>query len=105
MYYLLTGSSFQLVEATGVIIVGHFSIDGELKKEHYSAKHHNMIVVEGKNKLIEEIIELLSFPGQTVLHLVTKMEIGQGYFYENVTCMENSTGKNAGFICVYMCLP
>lgn len=78
MCILHTGSSFQLVEATGVIIVGHFSIDGELKKEHYSAKHHNMLVVQGRNKLIEEIIELLSFPGQTVLHLVTKLESGQG---------------------------
>ena len=76
--YLYTGSSFQLVEATGVIIVGHFSIDGELRKEHYSAKHHNMLVVQGRNKLIEEIIELLSFPGHTVLHLVTKLESGQG---------------------------
>ena len=38
-----------------------------------------MMVVEGRNKLTEEIIELLSFPGQTILHLVTKMESGQGY--------------------------
>ena len=76
--YLHTGSSFQLVEATGVIIVGHFSIDGELKEEHYSAKHHNMLVVQERKKLIVGIIELLSFPGQSVLHLVTDLENGQG---------------------------
>lgn len=63
-----------------MIIVGHFSIDGEMKKEHYSAKHHNMLVVQGKNNLVEEIIGLLSFPGQTILHLVTEMENGQGSF-------------------------
>ena len=79
--YSTTGSSYQLVKATSVMVVGHFSIDGQLKKEHYLAKHHNMIVVEGKNKLIEEVIELLSFPSQIILHLVTKMESGQGYFY------------------------
>ena len=73
-----TGSSFELVEATGVIVVGHFSVDGELKKEHYTAKHHNMLVVQGRKELIEEIIELLSFPGQSVLHLVTDLESGQG---------------------------
>lgn len=79
--YLHAGNSFQLVEATGVIIVGHFSIDGELKKEHYSVKHHNMLVVQGRSKLIEETIELLSFPGQNILHLVTKLDDGQGLHY------------------------
>ena len=60
--------------------MGHFSVDGELKKEHYTAKHHNMLVVQGRKELIEEIIELLSFPGQSVLHLVTDLESGQGSF-------------------------
>ena len=49
-----------------------------------------MMVVEGRNKLTEEIIELLSFPGQTILHLVTKMESGQGYqcsYMHIYTCM------------------
>ena len=76
--YSHIGSGFQLVEATGVIVVGHFSIDGELKKEHYSAKNHNMLVVQGKMKLMEEIIGILTFPGQCMLHLVTNLEDGQG---------------------------
>ena len=73
------GSGHQLVEATGVMIVGHFSIDGQLKKEHYSKKHHDMLVIKGKEKLMDEIFELLSFPGQTILHLVTTLHSGAGY--------------------------
>ena len=70
-----TGNGLQLVETTEVIVVGNFSIDRELKKEHYSTKNHNMLVVKGKMKLMEEI---LTFPGQCVLHLVTNLEDGQG---------------------------
>ena len=79
-----TGNGFQLVEATGIIVVGHFSIDGELKKEHYSTKNHNMLVVKGKMKLMEEIIGVLTFPGQCVLHLITNLEDGQGYLWHTL---------------------
>ena len=39
-----------------------------------------MLVVQERKKLIVEIIKLLSFPGQSVLHLVTDLENGQGSF-------------------------
>ena len=72
------GSGHQFIEDTGVIIVGHFSLDGELKKEHYAKKHHDMLIVKGKDALMDELFELLSFPGQTILHLVTSLHSGAG---------------------------
>ena len=59
-----------MVEATGVIVVGHFSIDGELKQDHYTSRHHNMIVVSSREEMMEKVILLLSYSGQTVLQLV-----------------------------------
>lgn len=41
----LIGNGYELVEAVGAIVIGHFSIDGELKKEHFTSRHHNMLVV------------------------------------------------------------
>ena len=58
--------------------MGHFSLYGELKKEHYAKKHHDMLIVKGKEALMDELFELLSIPGQTVLHLVTSLHSGEG---------------------------
>ena len=72
MYTLHTlVDGLELVDATGVIVVGHFSIDGELKKEHYTKRHHNMFVIEGEEDLIKEVVGPFSFPGQTILHIAT----------------------------------
>ena len=45
---------------------------------HSSKKHHDMIVIHGKEKLMDELFDLLSFPGQTILHLVTTLHSGAG---------------------------
>jgi len=70
MHLHFTGSGHQLVEATGIVIIGHFSIDGQLKKDHCTSRHHNMVVVSGKEDLLEKLIVLLSYCGQTVLQLM-----------------------------------
>ena len=65
------GGGYELVDAVGLVVFGHFSIDGQLKKEHFTEKHHNIFVVVDKRELISKIIELLSFTGQTILDIVT----------------------------------
>ena len=55
---MYVGTGYELVDATGVIIVGHFSIDGQLKKDHFTTRHHNMIVVSSREELMEKIIML-----------------------------------------------
>lgn len=67
-----SGGGFGLVDAVGLVVLGHFSLDGQLKKEHYTEKHHNMFIFDDKkSELMWKIIELLSFTGQTVLEIVT----------------------------------
>ena len=51
--------------------MGHFSIDDQLKRDHYTEWHHNMFVVSGREELMEKIVLLFSFSGQTVLQLIT----------------------------------
>ena len=69
-----------LVPAIGGIAVGHFSIDGELKPEHYNSNtvHHNVFVAEASDNdsglplsLMSELIEFFSFSGQTVLDIMS----------------------------------
>lgn len=76
-YILNLGSGYELVDAVGVIIVGHFSIDGELKKKHFTRRHHNIFVVNNSRGLMEEIIELFSFPGQTVAEIIADSQFDQ----------------------------
>ena len=61
-------AGYELVDETGIIIIGHFSIDGQLKECHYTTQHRNMVVVSGVEELIEKIVLLLSYAGQTVLY-------------------------------------
>ena len=74
----LAGAGFELVDAVGLVVLGHFAIDGQLKKEHYTERHHNMFVVEDKKELMDEIIELFSFTGHTVLDLITDLDPHSG---------------------------
>jgi len=76
------GSGFELVDAVGVIVINHFSIDGQVRKEHFTKKHHNMFIVDKKQKLRESIIEHLSFPGSMVMEVIRP----------------TSTLKNSGFL-------
>ena len=78
MYLLLyIGSGYELVNAVGIIVVGHFSINGELQKEHYTRKHHNIFVADNKRGIMEEIIEVFSFPGQTVADIIADTQVDQ----------------------------
>ena len=61
-----------MVEAAGLIIIGHFSLDGQLKKEHYTEKHHDMFVVENRCELLHKLMKLFSYTGQTVVEIVTE---------------------------------
>ena len=47
--YKYTGGGLELVDAVGVVVIGHFSLDGQLKKEHYTQKHHNMLLRTGES--------------------------------------------------------
>ena len=41
-----------------------------LIKDRYTTQHHNMVVVSGREELMEKIVLLLSSAGQTVLQLI-----------------------------------
>ena len=56
--YLYIGI-YELVDAVGMIIVGHFSINGELQKEHYTRKHHNKARLNGTNNRSDTISHTL----------------------------------------------
>ena len=45
-----------MVDAIGVSVVGHFSIDGELKQDYCTSRHHNMIMVSNREELMEKVI-------------------------------------------------
>ena len=70
--YKYTGGGLELVDAVGVVVIGHFSLDGQLKKEHYTQKHHNMFIIENRRELTHELMNLFSFTGQTVVEIVTE---------------------------------
>ena len=81
---LILGGGFGLVDAVGLVVLGHFSLDGQLKKEHYTEKHHNMFIFDDKkSELMWKIIELLSFTGQTVLEIVTCTDDHHSGTYDN----------------------
>ena len=67
---MYVGTGYELVDATGVILVGRFSIDGQLQEGHYTTRHHNMIVVSCRKELMEKVVLLLSYSAHTVLQLV-----------------------------------
>ena len=69
-----------MVPAIGGIAVGYFSIDGQLKPEHYNSNtvHHNVFVAEASDNdsglplsLMSELIEFFSFSRQTVLDIMS----------------------------------
>ena len=54
------GAGYELIDATGVIIVGHFSIDGQLKEGHYTTRHHNMVnLLNDYNLYLTKILTVL----------------------------------------------
>jgi len=71
---VIIGNGFQLVDAVGVVVLGHFSIDDQVGKEHFAKRHHNIFVVDNKQELRENIIELLSFPGNTIIGIIVEMD-------------------------------
>ena len=77
-----------MVYATGIIIISHFSIDGQLKEGHYTTRHHNMVLVSGREESMEMIVLLLSYAGQTVLQLMVD-EHESGEHINVQTCMHH----------------
>ena len=55
-----------LVNSMSAIVIGHFSMDGKLKADHYSItkERHNTSTVN----LFKQLIETFSFEGHTVLN-------------------------------------
>ena len=70
---LLIGGGLRLVEAVGIVVVGHFSLDGQLKREHFTERHHNMFVTENRCSLMNKLVNLLSFTSQTVVEIITEL--------------------------------
>ena len=40
----IVGGRFGLVDAVGLVVLGQFSLNRPLKKEHYTEKHHNIFI-------------------------------------------------------------
>ena len=57
-----------------VVVLGHFSINGQMRKEHFLKKHHNIFVVDNKQKLRESTIEVPSFPGNMIMEIVAEID-------------------------------
>ena len=73
LFVILTGSS-KVVDSLCPLVVGHFSVDGSLKEDHYNFKAvHNVIVVDAEpalENLFVQIIEMFSFTGQMVVEAI-----------------------------------
>jgi len=67
------GAGLELVEAVGLVVIGHFSLDGQLKKEHCAERHHYMLVAENRCNLMHQLIDLLSFTDQTIVEIITEL--------------------------------
>ena len=52
-----------------------------MTKEHFSERHHNIFVIDSKEKLREDIIELLSFPGNRIMEIVAEINQYSGNSY------------------------
>ena len=73
-FFLHTGES-GLTQSLGAVVVGHFSIDGSVKEEHYNFKTaHNVIVLDEEPtdtqlplSLFGDIIKKFSFVANTVV--------------------------------------
>ena len=76
------GSSPGLFSAVNGIVIGHFSVDGKLKQNHYNFRQviPNLFQVEGKSSgstnppshLYQTLVERFSFTGQTILDTMTE---------------------------------
>ena len=71
---MYAGTSKRIVNSVGVVLVGHFSVDGNLKGDHFNFQtSHNMIIVDENLNyspalgIYSEVINKFSFAGQTVV--------------------------------------
>lgn len=66
-----------MVDSLLPIVVGHFSVDGSLKDDHFNFKNtNNVIVVDEESTgtpeaLLLELIKMFSFSGQTIIDITT----------------------------------
>ena len=66
-----------MVQSVGAVVIGHFSVDGALKRDHFNRTLGrcitNMFIVEEISSngppvgLMTQIVEILTYPGQTVV--------------------------------------
>jgi len=57
----------------GVVVIGHFSLDGELKDEQYCIPPaHNIFLSTGEEDLLKKIIAKLSHDGHVVLDALSE---------------------------------
>lgn len=71
---MYAGTSKRIVNSVGTVLVGHFSVDGNLKGDHFNFRtSHNMIIVEENAKyspaigIYSDVINKFSYTGQTVV--------------------------------------
>ena len=69
----LSGISREFIPSVRVVVIGHFSLDGELKDEQYCIPPmHNIFLSRCEEDLLKNIISKLSHDGQVVLDAVSE---------------------------------
>ena len=66
-----------MIPSVGAVAIGHFSIDGTLKKDHFNRGLGNcvpnMFIIDETTdevppvELMSQLVEVLTYPGQTVV--------------------------------------
>ena len=75
-FIVLLGGDRGFSPALNAVVVGHWAQNGKYMEEHVNGKHHNVFIYDRNHEeprdsmatsLKQQIIETLSFDGQTVL--------------------------------------
>ena len=81
--FIITGSLIGMLSSVNCVIIGHFSIDGKLKSNHFNSQQPipNIFQVEENTSanppsdLFRILVEKFSFNGQTILDCLTEGKI------------------------------
>lgn len=80
---MLVGIAQGLVQSVGAIVIGHFSMDGKLKADHFNftSAIRNMFIIDAPIEvgcsrsvpvaLLQDVIEKFSYSGHMVLSAMT----------------------------------
>ena len=58
-----------MTNALSLITIGHWSQDGKLSPQHIRGEHSNVILYSCKEELLENILDMFSFQGNTAVNL------------------------------------